>query len=91
MNPVDKCSLSEQDWNMKSNQLRCNKTHGYHCVPNKNLTSLIEFCYPGGRFEKGNEWMCQSMDIFEYLIRYLSVYQIKDIYYKVLENRQTYV
>ncbi|XP_022302949.2 uncharacterized protein LOC111110649 isoform X2 [Crassostrea virginica] len=54
VNHVDKCSLSEQDWNMKSNQLRCNKTHGYHCVPNKNLTSLIEFCYPGGRFEKGN-------------------------------------
>nr|XP_022296877.1 uncharacterized protein LOC111106471 isoform X3 [Crassostrea virginica] len=55
--PVDKCPQSKQDWEMRSNVRKCNSTHGYHCVPNKHLTSLIEFCYPGGvkiPFESGN-------------------------------------
>lgn len=33
---------------MASARLKCNNTHGYHCVPNKQFTSLIEFCYPKG-------------------------------------------
>lgn len=42
---------------MASARLKCNSTHGYHCVPNKQFTSLIEFCYPKGYkfpFEAGN-------------------------------------
>nr|XP_022297294.1 serine/threonine-protein phosphatase 6 regulatory ankyrin repeat subunit B-like isoform X3 [Crassostrea virginica] len=46
--PVDKCPLSKEDWDMRSIQLKCNKTHGYHCVPNRHLTSLIEFCSSQG-------------------------------------------
>uniref|UniRef100_A0A8W8M069 Uncharacterized protein n=1 Tax=Magallana gigas TaxID=29159 RepID=A0A8W8M069_MAGGI len=49
--------MSEEDWDMASARLKCNNTHGYHCVPNKQLTSLIEFCYPKGYrfpFESGN-------------------------------------
>ena len=56
--PVDKCPMSKDEWDTRSNQLKCNKTHGYHCVPNKHLTSLIEFCSPQGvkiPFEAGNE------------------------------------
>lgn len=55
--PVDKCPMSKEDWDMASARLKCNSTHGYHCVPNKQLTSLIEFCYPKGYrfpFEAGN-------------------------------------
>ncbi|XP_078339594.1 uncharacterized protein LOC111107388 [Crassostrea virginica] len=55
--PVDKCPMSKDEWDTRSNQLKCNKTHGYHCVPNKHLTSLIEFCSPQGvkiPFEAGN-------------------------------------
>lgn len=54
---VDSCPLSKEDWQIRSNQLKCNSSHGYHCVPNKHLTSLIEFCYPKGAripFEEGN-------------------------------------
>lgn len=55
--PVEKCPMSKEDWNMASARLKCNNTHGYHCVPNKQFTSLIEFCYPKGYrfpFEAGN-------------------------------------
>nr|XP_034316015.1 ankyrin-2-like [Crassostrea gigas] len=45
---VEKCPMSKGDWDTASAQLKCNRTHGYHCVPNKQFTSLIEFCYPKG-------------------------------------------
>lgn len=54
--PVEKCPMCKEDWEMASRRLNCNSTHGYHCVPNRQFTSLIEFCYPKGDrfpFEKG--------------------------------------
>ncbi|XP_052680917.1 serine/threonine-protein phosphatase 6 regulatory ankyrin repeat subunit A-like isoform X2 [Crassostrea angulata] len=54
---VKHCPTSREGWGMASSRLGCNGTHGYHCVPNKHLTSLIEFCYPRGAnilFQKGN-------------------------------------
>ncbi|XP_078339593.1 uncharacterized protein LOC111107389 [Crassostrea virginica] len=45
---VDKCPVSKEEWDTRSNQLKCNKTHGYQCVPNEHRTSLIEFCSPQG-------------------------------------------
>lgn len=56
VNPVKKCPMSKEAWDISSARMNCNKTHGYHCVPNKNFTSLIEFCYPRGEkipFHKG--------------------------------------
>lgn len=55
--PVEQCPMCKEDWEMASRRLNCKSTHGYHCVPNKQFTSLIEFCYPKGPrfpFEKGN-------------------------------------
>lgn len=57
VNPVNDCPVNKETWEMASARLNCNSTHGYHCVPNKQFTSLIEFCYPKGYkypFEKGN-------------------------------------
>lgn len=54
--PVVKCPMNKEAWNLSSIRMNCNKTHGYHCVPNKGLTSLIEFCYPRGEsilFQEG--------------------------------------
>lgn len=54
--PVKDCPMDKEAWELASARLQCNKTHGYHCVPNKQLTSLIEFCYPKGYkypFESG--------------------------------------
>ncbi|XP_061179348.1 uncharacterized protein LOC133187972 [Saccostrea echinata] len=49
--------MSKEEWDAAWTRLKCNETHGYHCVPDKNMTSLIEFCYIRGSklpFEKGN-------------------------------------
>lgn len=57
VNPVNDCPINKEAWELASARLKCNRTHGYHCVPNKQFTSLIEFCYPKGYkypFEKGN-------------------------------------
>lgn len=40
--------MSKESWEIAAAELKCNKTQGYHCVPNTNYTSLIQFCYPGG-------------------------------------------
>lgn len=45
---VKNCPMSKESWETASTRLKCNSTHGYHCVPNKQFTSLIEFCYPKG-------------------------------------------
>lgn len=53
---IEHCPTSKEGWDKASARLECNSTHGYHCVPNKHLTSLIEFCYPRGTkllFEEG--------------------------------------
>lgn len=57
VNPVNDCPINKEAWELASARLNCNRTHGYHCVPNKQFTSLVEFCYPKGYkypFEKGN-------------------------------------
>ncbi|XP_062610256.1 uncharacterized protein LOC134272038 [Saccostrea cucullata] len=49
--------MNAKEWADASVRRNCNDTHGYHCVPDKNFSSLIEFCYPLGRripFQKGN-------------------------------------
>lgn len=46
--PVQNCPMSKESWKSAAAELKCNKTQGYHCVPNKNYTSLIQFCYPRG-------------------------------------------
>lgn len=54
--PVNKCPMNKEAWDKSSDRLKCTKTHGYHCVPNSQLTSLIEFCYPRGEkilFQEG--------------------------------------
>lgn len=30
----------------RSNATNCNKNNMYMCIPDENLTSLLEFCYP---------------------------------------------
>lgn len=46
--PVETCPLNKEDWNNSSARLNCNSTRLYYCLPNRDLTSLIEFCYPRG-------------------------------------------
>lgn len=39
------CPRNETEWNKRSSALNCNETYGYMCLPNENLTELLEFCY----------------------------------------------
>lgn len=59
MRSVNVCPNDQDKVQVAAKRLRCNKdTHGnnqYMCIPNKNKTSLVEFCYDGvmGLEEKG--------------------------------------
>ncbi|XP_052704712.1 uncharacterized protein LOC128180618 [Crassostrea angulata] len=39
------CPRNESEWKKRSSILNCNKTNGYTCLPNENLSELLEFCY----------------------------------------------
>lgn len=39
------CPRNESEWYERSSALNCNKTNGYTCLPNEELTELLEFCY----------------------------------------------
>ncbi|XP_052693237.1 uncharacterized protein LOC128171504 isoform X3 [Crassostrea angulata] len=49
------CPRNLTDWQERSSALNCNKTNAYMCVPNENITELLEFCYslPQIRIVKG--------------------------------------
>lgn len=76
--PVENCPMSRESWESASTRLKCNSTQGYHCVPNKQFTSLIEFCYPKGPrfpFEAGIHTYIYLEYFFCYL-RFLSSLEI---------------
>lgn len=42
---TDVCPVNETEWNARSSAINCTKNNGYICIPNKELTQLLEFCY----------------------------------------------
>lgn len=49
------CPRSKTEWENRSNAINCTARSGYMCMPNENLTELLEFCYtePGLWILKG--------------------------------------
>lgn len=43
--PVHSCPNNESKWQAAAVRADCSGTRGYHCVPDKFHTRLIEFCY----------------------------------------------
>lgn len=39
------CPRNQIEWNERSSSINCNKSYGYMCLPNENITELLEFCY----------------------------------------------
>lgn len=39
------CPRNKTEWNERSSAINCNASNGYMCLPNKELTELLEFCY----------------------------------------------
>lgn len=44
---TDVCPKNLTEWKERSSAFNCNKTNAYMCVPNENITELLEFCYSG--------------------------------------------
>lgn len=53
---TDSCPGNQIEWNKRSSVLNCTKYNGYMCLPNKDKTKLLEFCYtkPKITIPKGN-------------------------------------
>lgn len=49
------CPKNLTEWKERSNALSCNASNAYMCMPNENITNLLEFCYSIGQIlvEKG--------------------------------------
>lgn len=39
------CPRNETEWSQRSSSINCTKSNSYICIPNENLTELLEFCY----------------------------------------------
>lgn len=42
---TESCPRNETEWFQRSSVLYCTERNGYMCMPNENLTMLLEFCY----------------------------------------------
>ncbi|XP_078310488.1 uncharacterized protein LOC111133220 isoform X4 [Crassostrea virginica] len=40
------CPRNKTEWEARSAAFNCNKDSSYACLPNENITGLLEFCYP---------------------------------------------
>lgn len=41
------CPKNNFEWKTRSARLNCTNRNGYMCLPDENITNLIEFCYSG--------------------------------------------
>ncbi|XP_062609086.1 uncharacterized protein LOC134270853 [Saccostrea cucullata] len=39
------CPRNQSEWRNRSSDLNCTESNGYMCIPNENITQLVEFCY----------------------------------------------
>lgn len=39
------CPRNQSEWSERSSSINCSKSNGYLCLPNENITELLEFCY----------------------------------------------
>lgn len=39
------CPRYQTEWEQRSSAINCNKSNGYMCLSNENITELLEFCY----------------------------------------------
>lgn len=51
------CPRNGTEWFQRSSDLNCTLRNGYMCMPNEELTTLLEFCYkkPNILIEKGKK------------------------------------
>lgn len=40
------CPRNKTEWDSRSSVFNCERESSYACLPNENITELLEFCYP---------------------------------------------
>lgn len=40
------CPRNETEWKERSLSFNCTEDNSYACLPNEDITELLEFCYP---------------------------------------------
>ena len=40
------CPRNKTEWEARSSEFNCNEDSSYACLPNENITELLQFCYP---------------------------------------------
>lgn len=52
---TESCPTSQAEWNERSTALNCTQSNAYMCVPDENISKLLEFCYslPQIQIQKG--------------------------------------
>uniref|UniRef100_A0A8W8M778 Uncharacterized protein n=1 Tax=Magallana gigas TaxID=29159 RepID=A0A8W8M778_MAGGI len=43
------CPRNQEEWDERSLALNCTESNAFICLPNENLTELLEFCYTESR------------------------------------------
>lgn len=46
---TESCPKNRKEMDERSLALNCTESNGYTCLPNKNITMLLEFCYKRAR------------------------------------------
>lgn len=66
------CPKNLIEWKERSSALNCNQTNAYMCVPNENITELLEFCYSGPqiRIVKGKNNLTIKQFAYFHISRY---------------------
>lgn len=79
------CPRTEPEWCERSVALNCNETNGYMCIPNEEITALLEFCYFVKKLiiPRGKEVLSKTVIIIE--IKILKVENNK-LAYKPIKN-----
>nr|XP_034310276.1 ankyrin repeat and protein kinase domain-containing protein 1-like isoform X2 [Crassostrea gigas] len=47
VNVTELCPRNKAEWGRRSNVFNCSNSNSYMCLPNEQLTALVEFCYNG--------------------------------------------
>lgn len=49
VHPTESCPKNRSEMDERSLALNCTEINGYTCLPNENITVLLEFCYKRAR------------------------------------------
>uniref|UniRef100_A0A8W8JDP6 Uncharacterized protein n=1 Tax=Magallana gigas TaxID=29159 RepID=A0A8W8JDP6_MAGGI len=66
VNTTVSCPRNQTEWNERSSAINCTQGNGFLCLPNEELTELLEFCYFDHRIliEKGTCMYLRNRDSF---------------------------